>query len=460
MGYVIVVNALGSAVYLKSTGTGTDVDPYIPEHSITFPTTQPVSVASFYPIAQTIASVAGNAAVTASIAGIPSVSIASAYAPMSVVASIPNVPSVSLASAYVGFNSVASVIGNAAVTASIAGVPEFVGSVNVGNFPATQNAWVGGSLNVVGNVLASIPDIPSVSVASFYPVANVVASTVGTLFAVVNTAAAGTQNSWVGGSVNVLGNVVSSTIGTLFAVVNTSAAGTSNAWVGGSVNVIGNVVSSTIGTLYAIVNTAAAGTQNSWVGGSVNVVGNVLASIPNIPTVSIVSAYAPMTVVASIPNIPTISLVSAYVGFNSVASVIGNAAMTATIAGVARVDTVASTTQPVRPSPPSVANMSFTSVIIQANGSGVVAGNLLASSTARVVVVGYQVVSTGTVILSFFDGTINAPLTGSLCLIPASGIAVPPGNIPLMMTSSGRGVTLGLSASCNVGGALQYYVPA
>ncbi len=147
-------------------------------------------------------------------------------------------------------------------------------------------------------------------------------------------------------------------------------------------------------------------------------------------------------------TVQPVSIASIYVSANTVTSIAGVANVVASIAG-----------QVAQYPVPRAANlMTYTTWLLQVNGSGVVAGNVIASVAERIVVVGYQLVTAGTGVLGFYDGTINAPLTGSMNTIPNWGIVVPPGIVPVMMTTSGRGLTIGLSASMNVGGQVQGYV--
>jgi hypothetical protein len=169
------------------------------------------------------------------------------------------------------------------------------------------------------------------------------------------------------------------------------------------------------------------------------------------------NAAVTATINGALPLHP-ISIASWFVGAGVVASVIGNAAVTATIAGVANVVASVAGQAAVYPYQPTYPNMQFTNAIINVNGSGVVAANSLASNARPIALMGYQIISNGTVVLAFYDGTINAPLTGSLSLVPNSGLVVGPSPFPICFTSSGRGLTIGLSASCNIGGAIQYYL--
>lgn len=350
MANTVVVNALGSAVYLKSSGAGTSGDPHIPAHTVD-------SITGALPAGTNnvgdvdVLTLVGDSADLDSGAGTDSHAGVAVLLPSSgghVVGGTPTSPlrvdtvastvqPVSVASWYVPLiNVVGSVhVGNALATVNVANVERTVtGSVHVGNFPSVQpisiasnflpnvTASVIGNPAVVGSVhVGNWPAVQAISVASWFAGAGVVASTIGTLYAVVNTGAVGTQNTIVAGSVNVVGNIVASTVGTIFAVVNTSAAGTGNMVVNTQATV--NVT----GTLYAVVNTGAVGTQNAIVGGSVNVAGNVLASIPNVAAISVASWF---------------------VGAGVVASVVGNAAVTASIVGLPSV-AVASITALIRP---------------------------------------------------------------------------------------------------------------
>ena len=218
------------------------------------------------------------------------VSVASFYAPLSVVASIPNTQS-AVGSMHVGnwptvqAVGVASWFTGAGVVASVAGRPNVVGSVHVGNWPTVQPVSVASfyaplkvEASVPGypGVVVTLPQVSKVSVASWYALGQVVASTVGTIFAVVNTTATGTIN----------------------AVVNTQA----------TVNVTG--------TLYAVVNTGAVGTQYAVVGGSLNIVGNVLASMPNVVSVG----------VASLPHVRPYTLGSQWSAVARIQASVANAA--------------------------------------------------------------------------------------------------------------------------------------
>jgi len=324
----------------------------------------------------------------------------------------------------------ATVIGTIFAVVNTAGAVANVVASVVG----TPNVFVGGSVNVLGDIRASIIGVPSM-----------VASTIGTIFAVVNTAGAvanveasviGTPNIFVGGSVNVLGDVRASLIGVPSVVA--SVIGTIFAVHQSSLNILGDVRASLIGVPSVVASVA--GTLNAWVGGSVNVFGTVVASV-----------IGQQPVTATIAGFPTV-----------IASVIGAPVVLASVSGIHGV-TISSINvaapQPVHFFGPAVANMGFTSVIIQLAGSGIVVGNLLASNAARVAVAGYQIVSAGTCYFAFYDGTINAPLTGCISLIPNSGMVVQPSPIPLMLTTSGRGITAGLSASCPIAGNLQYWIP-
>lgn len=247
-----VINAAGSAIYVKTSGAGTDGDPHIPSHIVD-------SIAAALPAGTNnigdidVLTVVGDSADLDSgvgadnhalvAVGLPAsgghviggtganpfrvdptastvqpVSVASFYLTLDVVASIPNVPSVAVASFNVGV----------------------VGSMNVGNFPAVQ----------------------PVSIASWYIGGNVVASTIGTIFAVVNTAAAGTQDCFVGGSVNVVGNVLAS-------IPNVAQVAVAS-WFPGA-----GVVASVVGNPAVIASIAG--------------VPSVLASLPNVAAVAVAS---------------------------------------------------------------------------------------------------------------------------------------------------------------------------
>lgn len=288
MANVVVLNALGSAVYLKASGEGLGAgDPHIPSHVVE-------SITGALPAGTNnlgdvdVLTLVGDNIDMDSGAGADShagVAVLLPGAGGHVVGGTPDSPfrtdpvastvqPVSIVSNYISAVT-ASVIGVPAVRASIAGVPNvlasipnvssFVGSVHVGNFPTVQPigvaSWfpgasvvasVAGRPTVIGSVhISNWPTVQPVSIASNY-VSNVVASTIGTLYAVVNTAAAGTGHMVVNTQATV--NLAA----TVFAVVNTGAAGTQN----------------------AVVNTQA----------TVNIAaGNIVASIPNVANVAIAS---------------------------------------------------------------------------------------------------------------------------------------------------------------------------
>lgn len=403
MAHVIVLNALGSGVYLKAAGAGSSGDPHIPAHTLdeivaalpagtnnigdvdiltlvgdnidldsgagtdthagvavllpasgghviggtpTNPirvdtvgsTVQRIAVASWFPGAGVVASIAGVPNVVASVIGVPAV-VGSMH-----VGNFPSVQAVSIASAYVPQNVVASAIGTifAVVNTGAVGTQNAVvntqATVNIGatihavvntGAVGTQHSVVNtqATVNVAGIVtvhlynpevqvqtgsihVGNFPAVQPISLASVYVGMQVVASAVGTIFAVVNTGAVGTQNSVVGGSVNVVGNIVASTIGTIFAVVNTSAAGTGHMVVNtqATVNVAGGVlVASVIGapSVLASLPQVSRMAVASWFPGAgvvASVIGapSVVASIPNIPTVAIASAYWPWSMTGSV----------------------------------------------------------------------------------------------------------------------------------------------------------------
>ncbi len=430
MANVPVLSAAGATVYLKATGAGSDADPFVPRHTI-----DAALPAGTNNIGDTdVLSLVGDNADLDSGVGTDSHAVVAWGIPAAgghVVGGTPTDPiRVDPVNSTVQNVALASWFAGAAVVASVTGT--IFGVVNV---PAGIVASVTGTLFGVVNTQSAI--VASV-IGTIFGVVNtqptVVASVIGTVFGVVNVPA-GIVASITGTAFNLIGgSVVASVIGTIFAVVNIPSAivasviGTVFAIGRATINIAGGLVtSSTIGTLYAVVNTGAVGTQNTMVGGSVNIIGGFIVA-------SVIG-----TLNAAFAGAIDVAIRSVYLPLNTVASIVGFANVIATI-------------------PAQGPALNYTFAMIQVNGSGVVAANILASHAQRIIVAGYQLISTGTVILAFYDGTINAPLTGSMQLWPTAGIAVAPGKIPLMMTSSGRGLTIGLSASQNIGGAIQYIV--